>query len=150
MSTGFLVIQGIAAIAGLLEQRKVTKAQKKQNKIKNKIAAVARRRSVRQSIAAKRIRTADILAAGFQLGVSGGTAVSGATAGLASDTASGIGASNLQFSGQQAIADLSDNISGFQQNIGTFGAIGAAAAPFAGSAGAQNRAAVTDFFGFGG
>lgn len=149
MSTGLLVIQGISAVAGLLKQKKISKVQRKQNEIQNRVQAIQRRRNVRRSIAERRIRTAEITSAGFQLGVAGGTAQLGAQAGLASDTASTIGASNLQFTGQQAVASLSDTISGLQQNVGTFNAVQSLVAPFIGPEGAQNRAAVTDFFGFG-
>jgi len=144
------VITAIAAVAGAVQQRKISKAQKKQNKIQNRVAAIARRRNIRKSIAERRIRTAELQSVGFQLGVGGGTAVQGSVAGVTSDTAGAIGASNLQFTGQQAVADLADRISGFQSTQAAFGAVQSIAGSFSGgtgSEGAQNRAAFSSAFG---
>ncbi len=123
MATALAVVSVISAVAGAKEQRKQSRAQKKQNKLTNKIAAVKRNRDVRRSIAASRIQVAQQQAAGFQLGVSGGSAVQGGTAGVLSDTASGIGFSNLQNTGQGFIAQQSDIISNSQSRQATFGAI---------------------------
>lgn len=148
MATGLLILSAVSAIGGAIQQRKVSKAQRKQNKIQNRIAAISRRRNIRRSIAERRIQTAEIQSVGFQLGVSGGTAVQGAVAGVTTDVAGAIGASNLQFRGQQAVADLANRISGFQQTQQAFGAVGAIAQQFGGEQGAQSRAAVADLVGF--
>jgi len=123
MATALAVISVISAVAGAKEQRKQSRAQKKQNKLTNKLAAVKRQRDVRRSIAASRIQVGQQQSAGFQLGVSGGTAVLGGTAGVLSDTASGVGASNLQSVGQGFIAQQSDIISSSQGRQATFGAV---------------------------
>lgn len=123
MATAALVISFVGAVGGFVQARKMAKAQKKQNKITNKVAAIARQRSIKQSIAARRIAVAQQQSIGFNLGVSGGTAVAGGVAGITSDTASAIGASNLQFTGQQFVSGLQDDISGFQQNANAFGAV---------------------------
>jgi len=143
---GFAVL-GI--IGGAVQQRKVAKAQRKQNKIANRTAAIKRSRDIRLAIAQRRIQVAEAQSAGFSLGVAGSTAVQGATAGLTSDTASSIKASNVQFTGQQQIASLQDDISGFQQTAGNFQALTSVASLFVGgtgSAGSQNRAAVGEVF----
>ena len=145
MATAVLVI---SAIGSAVAQRKASKAQRKQNEIQNRIAATRRARDIRRSIAQRRIRTADIQAAGFQLGVAGGTAQVGAQAGVVSDTAGAIGAANQQFTGQQAISSLSDRISSLQSTAQTFQSVGAIAGQFSGAQGAQNTAAITDLVGF--
>ena len=127
MATALAVVGVISAFAGAREQRKIGRAQRKQNRLTNKIAAITRRRNVKRGIAASRIQVAQQQAAGFQLGVAGGTAVAGATSGVISDTASGIGFSNLQFTGQQFQAGFADDISTAQGNQATFGAIGSIA-----------------------
>ncbi len=123
MATALAVVGVISAFAGAREQRKIGRAQRKQNRLTNKIAAITRRRNVKRGIAASRIQVAQQQAAGFQLGVAGGTAVQGAAAGVVSDTASGIGFSNLQFTGQQFQAGFADDISRAQGNQATFGAV---------------------------
>lgn len=123
MATGLLVVSAIAAVAGAVEQRKIGKAQRRQNKLTNKIAAITRRRSVKRQIASSRIQVAQQQALGFQLGVSGGTAVAGGTAGILSDTASTIGASNLQATGQGFLAGFQDDISRAQGNQAIAGAV---------------------------
>lgn len=133
MATALAVVSVIGAVAGAVEQRKISKAQKKQNRLTNKIAAITRQRNVKRSIAASRIQTAQQQAAGFQLGVAGGTAVQGATAGVLSDTASTIGQSNLQFAAQQFSAGFSNEISQAQSNQANFGAISSIAGGIAGS-----------------
>ena len=115
MATGLAIVAAIGAVAGAVEQRKISKAQRRQNKLTNKIAAITRQRSIKRSIASSRITVAQQQAAGFQLGVAGGTAVQGAAAGVVSDVASTIGASNLQFTGQQFISGFQDEISRAQQ-----------------------------------
>lgn len=146
MATAALVITAISAVGGALQQRKISKAQRRQNRLTNKIAAITRQRDVKRSIAASRIQVAQQQALGFQLGVSGGSAVQGATAGVIGDTATAIGQSNLQSVGQEFIAGFQDDISRAQQTQAGFSALGSIASSFvggAGSAGAQNRAALT-------
>ena len=141
------VITAIAAVGSFVKQRKISKEQRKQNKIQNRIAAITRRRNIRRTIAQSRIRNAELQSVGFQLGVGGGTAVAGAVAGTTSDTAGTIGQSNLQFTGQQAISSISDRISSLQSGAAAFNAVGQIAGQFsggAGSVGAQNRAAIQD------
>ncbi len=123
MATALAVVAGIGAVFGAVQQRKVSKEQRRQNRISNKIAAISRRRNVKRQIAASRIQVAEQQAAGFQLGVEGGTAVQGAGAGVLSDTASSIGASNLQATGQGFIAQSQNRVSTAQSNQATFGAI---------------------------
>lgn len=141
------------AVGSIREQRKVRKAQKRQAEVANRIAANKRVRDIKRSVALSRIRRGELEAAGFQLGVAGSTTVAGAAGGARSDVASQVAASNQQFTGQQAIATLADRIAGFQARAGTFAAVGAIAGQFTGgtgSVGAQNRASVGEFLGFGG
>ncbi len=130
MATAFLVISAVSAVASVVQQRKAGKEQRRQNKIKGRIAATRRMRDVRRSIAASRIRRGEVQAAGFGFGVAGGTAVSGATAGIQGDLGGAIGASNQQFTGQQAVAASQDIVSGFQQSAATFGGISSLAEQF--------------------
>ncbi len=123
MATGLAVVAAIGAVVGAVQQKKISKAQKRQNRLTNKIAAIDRQRSTKRAIAASRIQVADTQAVGFQLGVGGSTAVQGATAGILGDTATALGASNLQLEGQQFLSGLSDDISGFQQTGATAGAV---------------------------
>jgi len=123
MATGLAIVAAIGAVAGAVEQRKISKAQRRQNKLTNKIAAITRQRNVKRSIATSRIQVAQQQALGFQLGVSGGTAVEGARAGVISDVASTIGQSNLQFTGQTFISGLQDEISRAQSAQAGFGAV---------------------------
>ena len=123
MATALLVISAISAVAGAVQQRNIGRAQKRQNRISNKVAAITRQRNIRRSIAASRIQVAQQQALGFQLGVSGGSAVQGGTAGIIGDTATAIGQSNLQFTGQQFIADQQNRISTAQQVQAGFGAL---------------------------
>jgi hypothetical protein len=145
MATALAVISVIGAVGGFVQQRKISKAQKKQNKLTNKVAAISRRRNVKRSIAASRIQIAQQQSMGFSLGVAGGTAVQGATSGVASDTASGIGQSNLQFASQGFLSGFSNDISQAQQNQAGFGAISSIAGGLAGNAKAV--AGLEDFFG---
>jgi len=138
-------------VGSLVEQRKVAKAQQKQAEVANRIASNKRVRDIKRAVALSRIRRGELQSAGFQLGVAGSTTVAGATGGAQSDVASQISAANQQFTGQQAIATLSERIAGFQARAATFAGVGAIAGQFTGgtgSVGAQNRAAVSDFFGF--
>lgn len=146
MATAALVVTAVAGVASVVSGRKAAKAQRKQNKVANRIAANKRVRSIKKSIAARRVRQGQIDSAGFQLGVQGGSAVQGASAGLSSDSASSIGASNQQFTGQQAISNLSNTISGHQQDVSTFSGIAGLAAPFTNP---QNVAALEATFGGG-
>lgn len=148
MATALGVISVVAGVVGAVKQNKIAKAQKRQNRITNKIAAIGRQRNVRRQIAASRVQAAQQQSAGFSLGVSGGTAVQGGVAGIQSDTASSIGFSNLQAEGQGFIAGLQDNISSLQGQIATVGAVGSIAGGIAGNP--QQVAGIEDFFGFGG
>jgi len=144
MATAVGVISVIAAVGGFVQQRKASKEQRRQNRIQNKIAATTRSRATKRLIAQRRIATAQAQSAGFQLGVSGGTAVQGAVGGITSDIGSSIGAANQQFTGQQAIAASQNTLSGIQQTAGAFQALG----NLAGIAGdPQNQAAFADFVG---
>ena len=140
------VALGIIAVVGAgvqaVEARKARKQQRKQNEVSNRIAANQRVRSVRRSIAAGRVRRGQIVAAGFSQGVSGSSAVAGATGSLASDQASAIGASNQQFTGQLALTDLSNQISASQGRAATAGAISSIAS---GIGQPQNLAALSEF-----
>ncbi len=138
MATALAVVSVIGAVAGAVQQRKISKAQRRQNKLTNKVAAIARQRNVKRSIAASRIQVAEQQAAGFQLGVAGGTAVQGAVAGVRGDTATAIGASNLQFTSQTFLAGFQDDISRAQQSQAAFGAVSSIASGLA-----QNEQAVT-------
>jgi len=123
MATALAVISIIGIGVSTVQQRKIGKQQRKQNQLTNKIAAISRRRNVKRSIAASRIKVGLQQSLGFQLGVSGGTAVQGGTAGLVSDTASAVGASNLQFTGQQFQAGFADSISRSQGTQALAGAV---------------------------
>ena len=123
MTTALAVVSVIASVGGALEKRKISKAQRKQNRLTNKIAAISRQRDIKRSIATSRIQVAQQQAAGFQLGVSGGSAVQGATAGVIGDTATAIGQSNLQSEGQGFLAGFQDDISRAQQNQAGFDAV---------------------------
>ena len=133
MATALLVVSAIAAVGSAVQQRKISKAQKRQNRLTNKIAAISRQRDVKRSIAAQRIQVAEQQAIGFQLGVAGGTAVLGAGAGIIGDTATAIGQSNLQFTGQQFIAAQQNRISTAQQAQAGFQAVGSIAGSLAGN-----------------
>ena len=148
MATALLVISAASAVFSGVKQAKIAKAQKKQNILSNKIAAISRRRNVKRSIASSRIQIAQQQSLGFELGVSGGSAVQGGVAGITSDTASTIGASNLQATGQGFIADLSNQISGLQQGIGISNIVGGIAGGIAGNEKAV--AGFEDLFGVGG
>jgi len=145
MATGLAIVAAIGAVAGAVEQRKISKAQRRQNRLTNKIAAITRQRNIKRSIATSRIQVAQQQALGFQLGVSGGTAVEGARAGVISDVASTIGASNLQFTGATFISGLQDEISRAQQAQAGFGAVTSIAGGLAGNE--QAVAALTGLVG---
>lgn len=147
MATALLVISAASAVFGAVKQRKISKAQKRQNTLTNKIAAITRRRNVKRQLASSRIQAAQVQAAGFELGVAGSTAVEGAVAGITQDTASTIGQSNLQATGQGFIADLSNQISSLQTSIATASAVSSIAGGLAGNA--QAVAGVEDFLGVG-
>jgi len=133
MATALAVVSVIGAVGGLVQQRKISKAQRRQNRLTNKIAAITRQRNVKRSIATSRIQVAQQQALGFQLGVSGGTAVQGGVAGIRSDVASTIGASNLQFTGATFVSGLQDEISRAQQAQAGFGAVTNIAGSLAGN-----------------
>jgi len=147
MATVLGIVSVVLAGVSVVQQRKAAKVQRKQNEVSNRIAANVRMRSVKRSIAAGRVRRGQIEAAGFAQGVSGGSAVAGATGALASDQASAVAASNQQFTGQLALTALSNRISSLQSSAATASALGSIAGSFAGGgAGAQNAAAVGSFF----
>ena len=148
MATALGVVSLIAGVYSGVKQNKIAKAQKRQNRLTNKISAITRRRNVKRSIATSRIQIAQQQAMGFNLGVSGGTAVQGAVSGIVGDTVSSIGASNLQATGSGFIADIQNNISSLSGQVGTLGAISSIAGGL--STNDQAVAGLTDFFGFGG
>ncbi len=133
MGTALAVIAAVGAVAGAVQQRKIGKVQRRQNKLTNKVAAISRQRSIKRSIAASRVQVAQQQAAGFQLGVAGGTAVQGAVSGVRSDIASGIGASNLQFTAQGFQAGFADRISGLQSDVAAASAVTSIAGGLSGS-----------------
>lgn len=147
MGTALAVIGLVSAVFSGVKQHKISKEQKKQNKIQNKIAAIKRSRDTKKQIAASRIQIAQQQAMGFNLGVEGSTSVQGAVSGITGDTATSIGASNLQAVGQGLQAASQDRISGLQGQIGISNAIGSIATSIAGSP--QAQAGIEDFFGFG-
>lgn len=150
MATAALIVAIGGTIASLALQRKAGKEQRRQVQIQNRIAATKRVRNIRQTIAEARVRRAQAESAGFQFGVSGGSAVQGAVAGITGDVGGAIGAANQQFTGQEAIAESQNRISSLQQSASTFGSIASLAGMFtggAGSAGGQNRAAITSLVG---
>ena len=133
MATAALVVTAVTAVkavASIFEQRKDGKEQRKQIEKQNHIEATKRVRNIKRAVASARVRRAEVQAAGFQLGVAGGTAAQGAAAGVTGELASVIGASNIQFTGQQAIAASQTRISQFQQSASTFGAISSLAGQF--------------------
>ncbi len=125
-----VAIMAIGTAFSINEQRKASKEQKKQNNIKNRIEATKRVRGIKRSIAASRIRRAELQASGFAGGISGSSAVSGAVGSLGSDVSSSIGASNQQFTGQQAIIDSQNKIAGFQSQAQMFSGIANIAGQF--------------------
>ena len=142
MATALAVVAVVAAGVSAVQQRKAAKVQRKQNEVSNRIAANQRIRSVKRSIAAGRVRRGEVIAAGFRGGVSGGSAVAGATGGLASDVSSSIAASNQQLTGQQALTTLSDRISSLQSSAATAGAVSSIAG---GLGQPQTFAAISEF-----
>lgn len=146
MATAALAVTIVSAVASNVQQNAATRAEKRRNRVANRLAAVKRTRDTRRLLAQSRIQRAEVQQAGFNLGVSGGSAVQGAVGGITSDTASSVGASNRQFTGQQALAGISDSISSLRQSAVNFGGISSIAGLFAGNAGAQNRAAVSSIF----
>lgn len=122
MAVALGVISVVLAGVSAVQQRKAAKTQRKQNEVSNRIAANQRVRAVRQSIAAGRVRRGQIQAAGFAGGVSGSSAVAGATGALATDVATAQGASNQQFTGQLALTSLSNTISSQQSRAASFAA----------------------------
>jgi hypothetical protein len=103
-------------------------------------------RSVRRAIAAARVRRAQAEAAGFGLGVAGGTAVGGAVSGIQGDLATSVGASNQQFTGQQAVTAIANRRSELLESANTFAGIGGIAGQFSGPIGAQNLSAIQNLF----
>ncbi len=68
------LLGGGAEVLSIIEQRKARKEQRRQNDISNRLQRVGRVRNIRRSIAAARIRRAEVQSAGFEFGVAGGTA----------------------------------------------------------------------------
>lgn len=126
----FAVIAATAAVGSIVQQRKAGKEQRRQIEIQNRLESTKRVRNIKRAIASARVRRAEVQAAGFQLGVAGGTAAQGAAAGVTGELASAIGAANLQLTGQQAIAASQTRVSEFQQSASTFGAISSLAGQF--------------------
>lgn len=141
-----LVISLVATAFSANESRKARKEQKKQGEIKTRIAANKRVRDIKKTIAKSRVDRAAAESAGFQFGVSGGSAVSGATAGIGSDTATSIGAANQQFTAGIAIQQSNDRIAGFQGKSSVFGSIASIAGNFAGPQGQANIDSIASLF----
>lgn len=133
MALGLGIIAAVGAVFGAVEAHKQTQAQKRQNKITNRIAATKRARDIKRAVALNRIKAGELQAAGFQFGVAGSTQVSGAVGSLRSDQASAIGASNQQFTGQQVLSSVSDEIAQHGSNIATAGAVTSIAGGLAGN-----------------
>ena len=142
-----LVVTLLATAASVNESRKARKEQKRQGEIRTRIAANKRVRDIKRTIAKSRVDRAAAEAAGFQFGVSGGSAVSGATAGIGSDTATSIGAANQQFTGQQAIQASQDRVAGFSSKASIFGSVASISGLFTGPQGQQNIDSITGIFG---
>ena len=136
------LLGGGAEVLSIIEQRKARKEQRRQNDISNRLQRVGRVRNIRRSIAAARIRRAEVQSAGFEFGVAGGTAAQGAAFGVTGDLASSIGASNIQITGQQTLADSQNRVSGFEQQAATFGSIANLTSQFGG----QEVSAITSLF----
>lgn len=130
MAEAALIVSVLSAGASIVQQRKASKEQQRQNEISNRIQARSRMRGVRRAIAEARIRRAQVQAAGFEFGVAGGTAVSGAEFGVTGDLASSIAESQQQFTGQQVIAQSQNRVSQLQQSAATFGGISNLAGQF--------------------
>lgn len=141
------IVAAGATVVGAVNTSKARREQRRQNAIANRIAANKRMRDIKRAIALSRVRRAELQSQGFQLGVAGGTAVSGSVAAVTSDVAGSIAASNQQFTGQQALTAVSDRISALQSNAATAGAIGAIAGQFTGAQGQQNIAAIKSIAG---
>jgi hypothetical protein len=119
-----MVVGAGAAVMGVIQARKAADAAKKRNEVANRIAASKRARDIRRSVAEARIRRGATESAGFGFGVAGGSAVAGATGAQQSDLGSAVGASNQQFTGQQAVTSITNRISDLNQSIATIGSIG--------------------------
>lgn len=146
-----LVVGATASVAGVVQNVRAGRAQERQVEIRNRIEATKRIRNIKRAVAASRVRRGEVESAGFELGVTGGTAAQGASFGVTAGLASSVSASNQQFTGQQAVGAAQQRASQFQQSAATFGAISNLASQFgAGTQGAQNRAAFSSLFDFGG
>lgn len=143
MATAAAVVGAVAAVASLLQQRKAGKEQVRQTQIRNRVADAQRKRNIRRAIAQARIRRAEVESTSVTLGVAGGSAAQGAAQGITGDLASVLGAANLQFAGQTAVAASANRVSALQQSAATFGSISSIAGLFTGVGGEQNVAAVT-------
>ena len=143
MATAAAVVGAVAAVASLLQQRKAGKEQVRQTQIRNRVADAQRKRNIRRAIAQARIRRAEVESTSVTLGVAGGSAAQGAAQGITGDLASVLGAANLQFSGQTAVAASANRVSALQQSAATFGSISSIAGLFTSVGGEQNVAAVT-------
>ncbi len=153
MASAALIITAVSATASVRQARITSKEQQRQIEIRNRIEATKRVRNIKRAVASARIRRGEVEAAGFDLGVQGGTAAQGAGAGITSGLASSVAAANQQFTGQQAIGASQSRIASSQALATTFGAISSLAGQFTGGVGtqgAQNRAAFSELFDFGG
>lgn len=151
MSGAALAIFAVSAAISTVQGIQASQAQKRQNRIANRLAAIKRARDIRLAIGRRRVQVANVEAAGVALNVQGGTAVEGASSSITSSTAGIISAANQQITGQRTLADISNEISTFQQQSIFAGGLASLATPFiggTGSVGAQNRTAVADFFSF--
>lgn len=103
------VVSSVAGFVGKRRQEKKVRAameqaqaeERKQRAIANRQAALDRRRSIRQSIAATRVTQAQLVNQSFGIG---GSATSGALSATGTDLATAIGASQTQFAAQSGIA----------------------------------------------
>lgn len=130
MAEAALVVSVLSAGASIIKQRKISREQRKQQEVSSRIQARTRMRGVRRAIAEARIRRGQAQAAGFEFGVAGGSAVTGAEFGITGDLASSIAQSQQQFTGQQVLAAGQTRISELQQSAKTFGAISNLAGQF--------------------
>jgi len=155
MATAAIVGSSLAAASAIgtgvtqaIAANKQSEAQKKARDIEQRRAAVENARQVRRTIAAQRIKQAQIEAQGVAQGIQNSSAVGGAAGSLASDTSSNIGSLFSQVGARQGAQDALIGGLEAQQKASAIGGIlqgfGAAA-----SAGAKFGAANPDFSLFG-
>lgn len=146
IATVALVATAGTAIYGAIQNRDANKERKRQAEVANRIEATKRISNIRNAIARGRVQRAEQEAAGFGLGVSGGTAVAGAVAGTQGGVNSAIAASNQQFTGQQAVAAIGNRAQRYSNNAQLASDIGGITSLFAGPGGQQNIAAIQGLF----